>query len=153
MSEPTHNHDHKHDNDHKRFQVEERRRQVSCLIAQSKTETEIANRLGVDQSTISRDVTALKELSKQFVYDLARSDLAYYHKQCINGINEVQRKAWELFDKDNPELTPRDKLLALKVIKEGFIEKFDLFDKGPNMMAIMSMDERVRQIENRQNNE
>jgi IS30 family transposase len=71
---------------HNTFKIEERRRQVASLIAQSMTETEIAERLNVDQSTINRDVKALKELSQQFVFDLAKSELAYYYKQCINGI-------------------------------------------------------------------
>ena len=39
------------------------------------TETEIAIELNVDQSTISRDIKVLKELSQQFVFDLAKSDL------------------------------------------------------------------------------
>jgi predicted transcriptional regulator len=43
------------------------------------TESEIAEELNVDQSTISRDVKALKELSQKFIYDLAKSDLAYYY--------------------------------------------------------------------------
>lgn len=38
----------------------DRRRKVGSLLAQSMTESEIAQMLGVDQSTISRDVKALK---------------------------------------------------------------------------------------------
>lgn len=34
------------------------------------TEQEIADKLGVDRTTISRDVTILKKMSEQFVYDL-----------------------------------------------------------------------------------
>jgi transcriptional antiterminator len=41
------------------------------------TESEIAQELKVNQSTISSDIKALKELSQQFIYDLAKSDLAY----------------------------------------------------------------------------
>lgn len=89
------------------------------MLAQSMTETEIAEQLNVDQSTISRDVKALKEMSQKFVFDLAKSDLAYYYKQCINGIEEVRRKVWELLRADEQQpLTPKDKLLALKLIKE-----------------------------------
>ena len=47
------------------------------MLAQSLTESEIAQELGVDQSTISRDVKTLKELSQQFVYDLAKELLAF----------------------------------------------------------------------------
>jgi hypothetical protein len=61
----------------------------------------------------------LKEMSQRFVFDLAKSDLAYYYKQCIDGIEEVRREGWEIFkDYSNSNLTPKDKLLALKVIKE-----------------------------------
>jgi IS30 family transposase len=77
------------------FKIEERRRKVASMLAQSmtETETEIAQQLNVDQSTISGDVKVLKEMSQQFVFDLAKSDLAYYCKQCIDSIEEVRRKA------------------------------------------------------------
>jgi transcription initiation factor IIE alpha subunit len=100
-----------------KFKIEERRREVATLLAQSMTETEIAYELNVNQSTISRDIKVLKALSQRFVFDLAKSDLAYYYKQCIDGIEEVRRKGWEIFKgQDNSNLTPKDKLLALKDI-------------------------------------
>ncbi len=131
------------------------------MLAQSMTETEIAEQLNVDQSTISRDVKALKELSQQFVFDLAKSDLAYYYKQCINGIEEVRRKAWELLrddvvdddDEQPSSLTPKDKLLALKLIKECDEGKFALFKDGPSIMNVKSLEERVSKIESGQINQ
>jgi IS30 family transposase len=48
-------------NNNYHFKIEERSRQVASLIAQSMTETEIAEKLNVDQSTISRDVKASKK--------------------------------------------------------------------------------------------
>ena len=74
-----------------KYEIEGRRRKVATLLAQSMTETEIAFELKVDQSTISRDIKILKVLSQQFVFDLAKSDLAYYYKQCIDGIEEVSK--------------------------------------------------------------
>jgi transposase len=73
------------------FKIEVRRQKVISLLAQSMTESEIAKELNVDQSTINRDVKALKESSQQFIFDLAKSDLAYYYKQCIDGIEEAKR--------------------------------------------------------------
>src|SRR5687768_11391731 len=104
-----------------KFKIEERRRQVASLLAQSMTESDIARKLNVDQSTISRDIKALKHMSQQFVFDLAKSDLAYHYQQCIDGIEEVRRKAWELLRDDEDEkeqqrlLTLKDKLLILKL--------------------------------------
>src|SRR5215211_6430058 len=136
------------------FKIEERRRKVASMLAQSMTETEIAEQLNVDQSTISRDVKALKEMSQQFVFDLAKSDLAYYYKQCINGIDEVRRKAWEMLRGDDKEqqplLTAKDKLLALKLIKECDEGKFALFKDGPSVMNVKSLEERLSKIESGQ---
>jgi DNA-binding transcriptional ArsR family regulator len=135
----------------KKFHLEERRRQVASLLAQSMTEQEIADKLGVDRSTISRDIKTLKLLSQRFVFDLAKSDLAYYYKQCIDGIEEVRRKGWEIFKEFN--LTPRDKLLALKVIRECDEAKFALFKEGPSIMHIKSLEERLDNIESREINQ
>jgi DNA-binding transcriptional ArsR family regulator len=132
------------------FKIEDRRRKVSSLLAQSMTESEIAQMLGVDQSTISRDVKALKELSKQFVYDLTKSDLAYGYKQCIDGVEEVKRYAWSIFK--NEQLGPKDKLSVLKLIKECDEAKFALFNDGPAIMNWKSLEERLDKIESGQIN-
>jgi hypothetical protein len=95
----------------------------------------------------------LKELSQRFVFDLAKSDLAYYYKQCIDGIEEVRRKGWEIFKGQNNNLTPKDKLLALKVIRECNESKFALFKEGPSIMHIKSLEERLQNIESRQINQ
>lgn len=143
-----------------RFKIEERRRQVASLLAQSITESEIARKLNVDQSTISRDIKALKQMSQHFVFDLAKSDLAYQYQQCINGIEEVRRKAWGLLRDDEEEqqrhqrlLTLKDKLSILKLIKECEEGKFALFKDGPSILNVKSLEERIYQIEIRQINQ
>ena len=134
-----------------RYKIEDRRRRVASLLAQSMTETEIAAKLKVDQSTISRDIKVLKKISQQFVYDLAKSDLAYCYKQCLDGIEEVKRRGWDIFNGIN-NLTARDKLLALKLIMECNEAKFALFKEGPAIMQVKSMEERLANIEFREIN-
>jgi hypothetical protein len=131
-----------------KYKIEDRRRGVASMLAQSMTETEIARKLKVDQSTISRDTKVLKKLSQQFVYDLAKSDLAYCYKQCLDGIEEVNKKGWDIFNGKN-NLTTRDKLLALKLIMECNEAKFALFKEGPAIMQVKSMEERLANIESR----
>jgi len=132
----------------KKFIIEDRRRQVSKLLAQSLSETEIAERLHVDQSTVSRDIKVLREMSNRFIFDLAKSDLAFYYLQCIEGIEQVKKETWDML-KDQ-SLTPRDKLYALKLVKECNESKFALFKDGPSIMNVQSLENRLMQIENRQ---
>jgi DNA-binding transcriptional ArsR family regulator len=134
-----------------KFKIESRRRTVASLLAQSMTETEIAKQLNVDQSTISRDIKVLKKLSQRFVYDLAKSNLAFYYRQCLSGIEEVKRRVWKIINNKSADLSTRDKLLALKLILDCNESKFELFKEGPAIMQIKSMEERLSNIEFRQN--
>jgi Holliday junction resolvase RusA-like endonuclease len=138
----------------KQFLLEERRRRVISLLAQSKTETEISKELQVHVSTISRDVSYLRKQSQQFVYDLAKSDLAFYYKQCLDGIEEVRRKSWEIYNDDNhPQnnslINTKDKLLCLKLIKECNEAKFALLKEGPSIINLKSLEDRISKIESR----
>lgn len=140
----------------KKFQLEERRRQVASMLAQSMTEQEIADKLGVDRTTISRDVKVLKQMSQQFVYTLAHSDLAYCYKQCLNGIEEAKRKAWLIFNRLTESSNPgavKDSLLALKLTVDCNEAQFSLFKEGPAIMQIKKMEQRLARIESRQSSQ
>ena len=82
------------------YQIEERRRQVSIMIVQGMTEVAIAAKLRVDNTTISKDVKALKLISKQFIYDITKSDFTYYYKQCLDAVKLILRKQCEIVDKE-----------------------------------------------------
>jgi IS30 family transposase len=129
------------------FKIEERRRKVASLVAQSMTESEIAQELNTDQSTISRDIKALKELSQQFIYNLAKSDLAYYYKQSIDGIEETKREAWKIYHHNNNQVSVKEKLSALKLIVESNEARFKLLSEGPSVLAVRSLEERLNKIE------
>jgi hypothetical protein len=101
--------------------------------------------LGVDQSTISRDIKALKELSQQFVFDLAKSGLAYYYKQSLDGIEEAMKEAWKIYS-DNNNTSVKEKLAALKIIVESNEAKFKLLSEGPSMLGMKSLEERLSRL-------
>jgi Trp operon repressor len=110
--------------------IKARRNQVASLLSKSFSETQIAQQLGVDQSTISRDIKVLKESAQQFVYDLAKSDLAYYYKQSIDGIEEAKKESWKIY---NDQTVPmREKLLALKLIIQSDETRFKLLRSEMN---------------------
>ena len=136
-------------NSKSKFIIEERRRLVAKLWAQSKSETEIARELDCNVSTICRDIKYLKKLSQQFVFDLAK-DLGFYYKSCIDTMNEIQQKCWNIYNNDE-QISQKDRLLALKIIKETCESKFSLIEKGPSVMALNSLQERVEMIESTSN--
>jgi hypothetical protein len=143
-------HNNQNNNVKGRHAIEERRRRVASLLAQCKTETEIGAMLGVDQGTISHDIKVLKQMSQEFVFGLAKSDLAYHYQQCIERIEQATRKAWDMLDNDS-RLAEKDKLLALKIIIDASQAKFSLFEKGPEILSINTLEDRVSRVEMRNN--
>jgi hypothetical protein len=127
--------------------IKGRREEVASLLAKALTEEEIAQKLNVDQSTISRDVKYLKGLAQSFVYDLAKTDLAYHYKQGINGIQEVKKRVWFMLD-SNKLQNPKDQIPALKLAKECDEAIFTLFSQGPSIMNIKALEERLNKVEN-----
>jgi hypothetical protein len=138
--------------DKKIFNIQERRRRVAALLAQSKTESECAQILGVSQPTISNDVQALKEMSQQFVYDLAKGDLAYRYKQEIDTMDEVKRRAWDFCNDEANSV--KERLLALKLVIDAGERKFKMLSEGPAILTMKSLDDRVTNLINgRQSNQ
>ena len=87
----------------------------------------------------------ISEPAQQFVYDLAKSDLAYYYKQSINGIEEAKKESWKLY---NDQTVPmRERLLALKLIIQSDETRFKLLSEGPGLLAVKSLEDRLNRIE------
>ena len=126
--------------------IKERREKVSFLLSRSYSESEISEQLGVDQSTISRDIKVLKAESQHWVYDLAKADLAYYFKQSLTGIEQAKKEAWKIYS-DPAVANVRDKLLALKLVVMSEESRFELLSNGPGLMAVKSLEERLSRVE------
>jgi hypothetical protein len=81
---------------------------------------------------------------------LAKSDLAFYYKQSIDGIQEVNKKAWELLRSCQGDM--KTKLLSLKLAKECNEAIFSLFSQGPSVLNMKSLEDRLNKIESGQIN-
>jgi DNA-binding transcriptional ArsR family regulator len=124
--------------------IEDRRKQVMTLLSKCVNEDQIAKQLGVDQSTISRDIKALKAAAQSYVYDLAKSNLAYEYVKTINGLDEVKKEAWRMY---SDSINTKVKLGALREIRECENAAFNLFNQGVSIMNIKALEDRVNKIE------
>jgi transcriptional antiterminator len=109
-------------------------------------QTQIASQLKVSHNTISNDVKFLKKAAQQFVFDLAKSDLAYYYKRCIEGIEAVETKAWDIV---NLSKSDKDRIIGLRLIKDCNVDKYNIFEKGPSIMNLKALSERLDRLEQR----
>lgn len=117
----------------RQYQIEERRRQVSVMIAQGMTEVSIAKKLGVDNTTISKDLKALKLISKQFIYDITKSDFTFYYKQNLELVKHVLRRQIEIIDKERITKEDMDRAKILVDILGTVATINEYYCAAPNM--------------------
>lgn len=132
-----------------KFEIQERRRQIAKFIARGNmTQEQMAQALGVDQTTISGDIEALKKASQRFIYDLAKSDLAYYYKSFIVGIADAKAEAWTIYsNSQQQDLSAKDKLALMQLVINAIVELFKLVSQGPNILAFKAQEERLAYVE------
>jgi hypothetical protein len=81
-------------------------------------------------------------------------DLTYYHKQCIDGMDEIRREAWGLYKygdwSQGIHLTVKEKIATLKLLKECNEVKFALLERGPSVLNVKGMEEKLENIQSKQ---
>jgi hypothetical protein len=67
----------------------------------------------------------------------------------IEGIRDVVKKCWNIYQSENCSINKYQKLTALKLIKECNEAVFHLIDEGPSVMYVKQLQEKLYQIEGR----
>ena len=106
-----------------KIQVEWRRRQVFELSSKGLSQVDIAKKLQIHESTISRDIDYLKEQSKQNIRKYVEERLPEEYEKCLVGLTAIQREAWSAAEKTQDT---REKIQALSLAKECYGMKLEL---------------------------
>jgi hypothetical protein len=141
---------------HNRIQIKERRENVLVLLTKGMKGYEIAKELGVDASTISRDIHYLIGQSQNYLSSLAKETLPFMYQSSIEGIRNVLKECWSIYTldnhNDNKDLTWFHKLAALRLAKECNEALFRLTAEGPSVMYVKLLEERLERIETKEIN-
>lgn len=106
------------------MQVEWRRNKVLELLSKGNSQTDISNALQVDLSIISRDVSYLREQSKQNIRKYVDERLPEEYEKCLTGLNAILRESWNMSNQS--DVDKREKVQALSLAKECYSMKLEL---------------------------
>jgi hypothetical protein len=136
---------------HNKMQIKERREDVLLRLTKGMKGYEIARELGVDASTVSRDVQYLISQSNNYLNNLAKESLPFMYQTSIEGIRNVLKECWNIYTiEGNEEMTWFHKLAALKLAKQCNEALFKLTAEGPSVMYVKLLEERLARIEARE---
>jgi IS30 family transposase len=121
-----------------------------ALLTRGMKGYEIAKELNTNESTISRDIKYLTTQSQNYLNDLAKETLPFMHQTSIEGILDVIKECWSIYQSSDQRINMYQKLAALKLIKECHESRFHLVNDGPSLLALRQLQERLILIENRQ---
>ena len=134
-------------------EIEWRRSKTLELLSKGYSQTEIANNLQVDTSTISRDVSFIREQSKENIKKYVDEKLPEEYEKCLIGISSILKESWELSNsaKEDKKL----KIQALSLAKECYSQKLDLLTNSGVISDVMKFVENSKNkiiVNSRENN-
>ena len=80
-------------------QIEWRREKVLELSSQGHSQRDIADKLNVNKSIISRDMAYLKQQANENLKTHIQDKLPEEYQNCMVGINQVLKICWEIVNK------------------------------------------------------
>jgi IS30 family transposase len=129
--------------------INERRQKIWTLLTRGMKRYEIAKELDIAHSTVSRDIKYLAGQSQKYLNALAKETLPFMYQTSIEGIRDVIKEAWSIYESQDKSINMYQKLGALKLIKECHESVFHLLDEWPSIMYVKQLQEKIIQIESR----
>lgn len=129
-----------------RFVILERRERVLVMLSQGLNESEISNQLNVNQSTICRDIKVIKKQSQETIQSITRDILPYEFGKCFISIEQLLKEAWIIFNDSSGKWTNKDKINALKLVKEAIRTKVEVLLQGPTTLHLQQLQDRLVEL-------
>jgi transcriptional regulator with XRE-family HTH domain len=129
---------------------ENRLSKIISLYSKGLTQSEIAQEIGVDQSTISRDLQLLKQEARKKIERYLNEDILFEYLRYIAGSNEVTKHLWEIVQSQRTPI--KDKTNALSLLMQSYNKRLELLIGGPEsyLKAKKSLSEiKTRESEDR----
>jgi hypothetical protein len=129
------------------IEKENRLAKIISLFSKGLTQSEIAHEIGVDQSTVSRDLHFLKQEAKKRIEKYLNEDILFEYLRYIAGSNEVTRHLWEIVQ--SPRTSSKDKANALSLLMQSYNKRLELLIGGPE--SYLKAKKSLSEIKTREN--
>lgn len=129
-----------------KWTINERREKVFFLTSQGLSETEIAEQLGVGQSTISRDLKSIKKQSQKKIESIIEDLLPYEYSKCIMSVEQIIKEGWKIYHDRSGKYSGKNKLDALKLIRETNRTRHEILMEGPFNLRALQMVQKVEEL-------
>jgi len=107
---------------------EQRLSLILSLHSKGLTQTEIAMKLRINQSTISRDLQFIKQESRKTLERYLDKDIPFEFMRILKGFDEMIRTIWEMVETD--QITCKEKYHLLNLLDMVYTKRLQLILGG-----------------------
>jgi IS30 family transposase len=124
--------------------VDWRRNKVQQLLVRGYSQWDVAEKLQIDQSTVSRDIQYLRQQAQTNLQKHIQQKLPEEYQRCLTGMNQVLKLSWQIANNNTPKQNgqnhndnintttgdDRTRLQALSLINDCYKYIMDLTTNG-----------------------
>jgi transcriptional regulator len=110
-------------------------RLAKVLMFQSKgfSQSVIARKLNVNQSTVSRDLAEIRKKARSSIDLYVKEEIPNEFQIYISGLNEITKNLWEIVeDKQNPKISIKDRTYVLSLLMQCYSRRIEMLVGGPD---------------------
>ena len=126
-------------------EIMKRREQIAILLGKHLSQTEIAQTLGLDDWTVSRDIKKLMGLADYKIRELPK-EYSYIFLNEVNGLDNNIKEAEIILAQSSDD---KIKLIALNTLAKLRQVKMEMLSAGPMVSAVRGLNEEVQRLRNR----
>jgi transcriptional regulator len=114
------------------IQHQDRLAKVLTYHSKGISQSEIAKKLNVNQSTVSRDLDEIRKKARSSLDLYVKDEIPKEFQIYICGLNEMIKNLWEIVEgKQNPKISVRDKTYVLSLLMQCYSKRIETLVGGP----------------------
>jgi transcriptional regulator len=97
------------------------------------SQSEIAKKLKINQSTVSRDLDEIRKKARSSLDLYLKDEIPNEFQNYICGLNEIIKNLWEIVeDKQNLKISIRDRTYVLSLLMQCYSKRIEMLVGGPD---------------------
>lgn len=119
-----------HDKEH--FEYQNRLTMVLMFHSKGYSQSEIARKLNVNQSTVSRDLAEIRKKTRSSLDLYVKEEIPNEFQIYISGLNQIIKNLWHMIeDEENAKISIKDKAYLLSLLMQCYTRRIEMLVGGP----------------------
>lgn len=112
---------------------EDRLAKVMLFHSKGYSQSEIANKLNVNQSTVSRDLAEIRDKARSSLDLYVKEEIPNEFQIYISGFNQIIKNLWEIVEgRQNAKISIKDRTYVLSLLMQCYSRRIEMLVGGPD---------------------